>query len=165
MSLLETFVVALKQIAPTVSTVAALPKSQIFLISAALGVTSHRTYFIQSERDLQAWSYFIAILTAPPSLVLLLHFAAQEPILHAVCITTIATNSFLASLFASILVYRLFLHPGLSASLPNVGLDTESLWKSFKVSGPHPRKTDQALLPMGIQEVCRQILSRTERVA
>lgn len=93
-----------------ISTVSSLP-SQLSLASAVLGVTSHWAYFIHGDRNTQSFVFFIVLIVGPAALAAALHGVAGVALMQALAVAAVSTGSYLAGLFASIVVYRLWLHP------------------------------------------------------
>jgi hypothetical protein len=74
-------------------------------LGAVLGVSSHLGYFIHGEHHMQAVRPFTVLTTSPVAIFILIS-KLDEPASIA-----IAVLSYLASLIASILTYRIFFHP------------------------------------------------------
>ncbi|PMD67138.1 cytochrome P450 monooxygenase-like protein [Hyaloscypha bicolor E] len=81
-------------------------------LGAVLGVSSHLGYFIHGEHHRQAVRLFTVLTTSPVAIFILIS-KLDEPasITFAAQKTAIAMLSYLASLIASILTYRIFFHP------------------------------------------------------
>lgn len=84
----------------------------MIVLAALLGVASHYLYFIHGERDYEVMAYAFLLGATPAALVSTLHFAAGHTPMQAVHATTVLMLSYLAALAASIVVYRLWFHPG-----------------------------------------------------
>lgn len=88
-----------------------LSLSQVAILCAILGVASHLGYFIRGEHLRAApWLVSAAVLL-PPLFVLLLVQYVQFTILSAMATTAVGWTAYIASLFTSMTVYRVFFHP------------------------------------------------------
>ncbi|KAE9369395.1 cytochrome P450 monooxygenase-like protein [Stipitochalara longipes BDJ] len=81
-------------------------------LGAILGVSSHLGYFVHGEHHMQAVHLFILLLTSPFTIfVLLYRLDENASVIVASSKAVIAVISYLTSLTASILIYRIFFHP------------------------------------------------------
>jgi hypothetical protein len=81
-------------------------------VGAALGVGSHLGYFVHGEHHMHSVRLLILLITTPVCLFAFIarideHISTAE----AAQKTTILVVSYLASLTASVLIYRVFFHP------------------------------------------------------
>ena len=78
----------------------------------ALGVGSHLGYFIHGEHHMHSVRLFILLLTGPGVLfILITRIDENASFIAAAQKAATAVVSYLASLTASILIYRVFFHP------------------------------------------------------
>jgi tryprostatin B 6-hydroxylase len=89
-----------------------LTPESLACLGALLGVSSHLGYFIHGEHYMQAVRLFTVLTTSPFAIFILIN-RLDEPasITFAAQKTAIAVLSYLVSLIASILTYRIFFHP------------------------------------------------------
>jgi cytochrome P450 len=85
--------------------------SQVSATFASLGLASHLGYFIRGEHQVKAPKLFIAALISPCIAIWALTHYGDVPLAHAARLSFAAWGSYLATVFASTLVYRAFFHP------------------------------------------------------
>ena len=78
--------------------------------SCFLGVASHLLYFIRGEHHLESISIVVMATTLPFFIWVFLIVHHNETLLQAALFTIITWTCFFASLWASILIYRVFFH-------------------------------------------------------
>ncbi len=82
------------------------------ILAASLGVSSHLGYFIRGEHHMHSLRLFILLLTGPVILfVVILGIDETGSLTAVVRETATVVVSYLGSLTASILIYRVFFHP------------------------------------------------------
>ena len=79
------------------------------LVAAVVGVAAHLGYFIHGWRDPKALHIIVSHLLA--GFALFVTTVSMSGFLHGIRNSVLVSSSYLASLFLSILVYRLFFHP------------------------------------------------------
>ena len=107
--------------------------SDIHLLSSAavagiLGVASHVFYFIRGEHHLQAYRLLVLSVTAPAVLFAFLILRFNVSIVSAATIVMTTWWAYMASLWSSMVVYRLYFH-----RLKD--FDGPTMWKISKVFG------------------------------
>jgi hypothetical protein len=81
-------------------------------LGVVLGVGSHLGYFIHGEHHLQAVRLFILLVTSPLAIFMfIIRFDEHTSFIIATQKTATAVVSYLLSLAASILIYRIYFHP------------------------------------------------------
>lgn len=85
--------------------------SKLVAVSTLSGVTSHIAFFVHGELDYLAQQLFLGLFLVPASIFAVFAFHLGIPILQSSITTATIWISFLLGLTASILTYRLFLHP------------------------------------------------------
>lgn len=113
--------------------VSAWPTSKLVVVSALSGVTSHIVFFVHGELDRKAKQIFSGLVLTPAA-ILTIFVTLGIPLVEASITTATIWASFLAALTASILVYRVFLHPLRKFPGP-VLAGTTKWWGAFKAAG------------------------------
>lgn len=114
--------------------VSSWPTSKLVTVSALSGITSHVVFFVHGELDHLAQQIFIGFFLVPTSFFAGFFFHLQIPILQSLVTTATIWVSFVAGLTASILTYRLFLHPLRKFPGP-VMARTSKWWGVVKTAG------------------------------
>jgi hypothetical protein len=80
-------------------------------IAAFIGFFSHLTYFIRGEHHTYVVRYLQALYFLPAFSVVALVRLGKFDMKDAVVIMTVVTSTYVVSLFASIILYRILFHP------------------------------------------------------
>lgn len=87
------------------------PYLRIAICSAALGFSAHLCYFIRGEQLKAAPWILLTAITSPSVLTFFVNRYGGFDILHAILVVGVAYSAFLAALFSSMLIYRVYFHP------------------------------------------------------
>lgn len=100
------------QTTPSDPTQGMLTSGTLAGLGAVLGVGSHQGYFIHGEHHMQAVRLFLLLITSPTAICILLYrLDEHSSTTLAIQKTVVIMLSYLASLTASIFIYRIFFHP------------------------------------------------------
>lgn len=97
--------------APATATFGSSSPAVICLYSAAGGVISHLAYFIRGEHHNESFLLFKLILLAPVALTVVQYVFTDIGIQHAALRSVAYTSAYLAALWSSMVIYRVFFHP------------------------------------------------------
>lgn len=87
------------------------PVPKLLVVSTLSGITSHIVFFIHGELDHLVQQIFLGFILAPASIFAIFFLYLGIPFLQSSITTATIWTGFLSGLTASILTYRLFLHP------------------------------------------------------
>ena len=110
-----------------------LPLPQLCAAAAVLGIASHLGYFIRGEHHLEAPFLIRLSLFAPVAATIALCRFGELTIGDALISVLVADVSFFTSLWASILIYRIFFHR-LNHFPGPFGAKTSKLWHVMKLA-------------------------------
>ncbi|KAI1338195.1 cytochrome P450 monooxygenase-like protein [Xylariaceae sp. FL0016] len=88
-----------------------MPILVLAALCACLGIMSHAIYFSRGEHALSAHWLIAAVGICPSMMVLSLALLADMSPMKAARVTFVAETAYVGSVFASMAVYRAFLHP------------------------------------------------------
>ncbi|KAE8036859.1 hypothetical protein FH972_009492 [Carpinus fangiana] len=117
-----------------------MPGTPTLLLAAAAGVATHVGYFNRGEHHFYGVRYLQAFLTVCITAIALQVRSADVPTRTALSTTATIAGAFLAGVYASLLTYRIFLHPLNKFPGPFMARIT-SYWYTFQVAG-HARAQD-----------------------
>lgn len=83
----------------------------VALVSALVGFFAHFVWFVRGEHVTYAPSYVIIAFFGPPLCTAALMYYLHYTLLTAIASIFVSSVSFLATLFTSIAIYRVYLHP------------------------------------------------------
>jgi hypothetical protein len=84
---------------------------KIAICSAALGFSAHVCYFMRGEQVKAAPWIALTAMSSPSVLTFLVNRYGGVDMLDAIVVVGVAYAAFLAALFSSMLVYRVYFHP------------------------------------------------------